>query len=415
MTKEVVIVGGGFAGVRVTQRLSRHLRDAHITIIDKSRYHTYSADLYEIATADLPESYGHLPIEFYNLRSATACLLEDIFWDCLNVTMLQQEVSDINFSKHEVLLNDGNSHMYDVLVLAVGSESNYFDIPHLEERAMPLKNLWDALSVRNALDEAFARLPKNHKITVAIGGGGFTGCEFAGELSNFVKKLALKHGRSQELVELVIVEASAVLLGGASKWAQKKARERLEKLGIRMLFEKPIIDVKNNVIVFKDESTMPYDLLIWTAGVRANALTKTCDGVQLQKNLCACVDQYLRMSPHENVFGVGDMTYCIDETNGKSYPMTATVALAEGKHVADNIIRFFQKKPPKPFKFKSPGFIIPLGGKYALFELGKFHVAGFLPWVLKHLVALHYWWSILGWRHAWRLWQRDMRLFTRND
>ena len=415
MTKEVVIIGGGFGGVRVAEWLSGHLRDAHMTIVDKSPYHTFSADLYEVATADLPEAYNHLPIEFYDLRASAAYPLEDVFRNHLNVSVLQKEVAELDFAKHEVRFKDGGAHAYDVLVLAVGSESNYFNIPHLEEHALPLKNLWDALSVRNALDEAFTQTPKTHRITIAIGGGGFTGCEFAGELAHFVKKLAREHGRAPELVDLVIVEASSMLLGGASPWAQHKARQRLESLGIKILFEKPITDVQDHTIVFKDGSTMSYDLLIWTAGVRANALTKACDGAALQKNLCVCVDEFLRMSPHQNVFGVGDMTYCIDEASGKSYPMTATVALAEGTHVAKNIIRFFEKKPLTPFYFKSTGFVIPLGGKYALFERGKIHRAGFLPWILKHMITLHYWWSILGWRPAWRLWRRDMRIFLKND
>src|SRR3989338_6973856 len=190
MVKEVVIVGGGFGGVRVAQRLARRMSGVHITLIDKERYHTYHPELYEVATADLPEAFGHVSSEFTELRSSAAYPLADIFLHDLNVTVLHEEVSSLDFKSNALELKNGTMHSYDILVLAMGSETNYFDMTPLRTHALPLKNIWDALAVRNALDEAFATLPKNHPISIVIGGGGFTGCEFVGELSFFVRDLA---------------------------------------------------------------------------------------------------------------------------------------------------------------------------------------------------------------------------------
>src|SRR3989338_4460834 len=218
--KEIVIIGGGFGGVRVARRLAQE-RNVHITLIDKERYHTFHPELYEVATANIPETFGHLPLEFSELRSTASYPLVDIFSDHLNVTVLHDEVVTINFKKQETLLKSGSTHTYDVLVLGIGSEVNYFDIPHLAEYALPLKTLWDALQIRNQLDELFRTTQKKETINIIIGGGGFTGCEFAGELCFYIKKLTTLHGRPAELVTITIVEGSSALLPGVDAWVQK--------------------------------------------------------------------------------------------------------------------------------------------------------------------------------------------------
>ncbi|HEY4497375.1 MAG TPA: NAD(P)/FAD-dependent oxidoreductase [Candidatus Paceibacterota bacterium] len=415
MVKEVVIVGGGFGGVRVAQRLARRMSGVHITLIDKERYHTFHPELYEVATADLPETFGHLPLEFRELRSSASYPLIDIFRNDVNVTVVHGAVSGIDFKNQKALLEHGATYPYDALVLAVGSETNYFNIPGLSPRALPLKTLWNALSIRNALDEAFTRAPKRHRIAIVIGGGGFTGCEFAGELAFFVKKLEAEHGREHNFTDIVIVEASSAVMGGASTWIQRKAQRRLTSLGIRLMLERPIAGVQDSSLVLKDGTTVSFDLLVWTAGVRASGFTKTCAEVSLQKNFCLCVDQYLRTLPYENVFSVGDATYCVDDATGTSYPMTATIALKEAEIAARNIERMFGKKPLITFSYTPPGFIVPLGGKYALFDSRWIKISGVLAWMLKHMVALHYWVGLIGLRRGYKVWRSGMKIFVRND
>lgn len=415
MTKEIVIIGGGFGGVRVAQRLARRVRGAHITLIDKEHYHTFHPELYEVATADLPETFGHLPLEFRELRSTASYPLIDIFRNDINVTVVHGTVTGIDFKNQKALLEHGATYFYDVLVLAVGSETNYFGIEGLAPRALPLKTLWDALSIRNALDEAFTRAPKRQRITIAIGGGGFTGCEFAGELAFFVKKLEAEHGREQNSTDIVVVEASPAVMGGASTWVQRMAQKRLESLGIKLMLERSIAGVRDSSLILKDGTTVSFDVLIWTAGVRANSFTKTCAEVQVQKNFCLCVDQYMRALPYENVFSVGDATYCVDNATGKSYPMTATIALKEAESAAHNIERTFEKKPLVAFSYTPPGFIVPLGGKYALFDSRWIKISGILAWALKHVVALHYWTGLIGLHRGYKVWRDGMKIFIKND
>ena len=244
MVHEIIIVGGGFGGARIAKILSkwsgggRH--HINITLIDKSRYHTFYPNLYEVATAHISEVFGHLPLDFFNLKSSAIYPLEDIFADDLNVSVLEGEVIGVDFKKNKVRLKNSPALSYDILVLAAGSETNYFNIAGMGANAFPMKSFFDALEVRNTVDEAFFRASKNQIVKIAIGGGGFTGCELAGELAGYMKKLARVHGRPEYYGECLIVEAAENLLGGVGTKLQKKAKARLEKLGVKFKFKSPI-------------------------------------------------------------------------------------------------------------------------------------------------------------------------------
>ncbi|MEK9175752.1 MAG: FAD-dependent oxidoreductase, partial [Patescibacteria group bacterium] len=294
MIKEIIIVGGGFGGVRVAKKLAKSNNDIHITLIDKSHYHTFYSDLYEVATANLAETVAHVPNEFYELKSTSAYPLENIFSNNLNVTVLYDEVVGINFQKNEVLLKSEVTKRYDYLVLGAGSETNYYNISGLYECVFPLKSLWDAMSIRNAIDEVFFNAAKKSTITIVIGGGGFTGCEFAGELCYFVRQLAKQHGHSLDAIGVVMIEGSTSLLSGLDAWVQKKTRKRLESIGLKVMVNSIIKSIEDQTIILDDESKIPFDILIWTAGVRANKLTSGISGPKLEKVSCVVVDKSLR-------------------------------------------------------------------------------------------------------------------------
>lgn len=407
MIQQIVIIGGGFGGVGVAKSLAKWGRDIHITLIDKNKYHTFYPSLYEVATAHIPEnSNRHKKIDFYELLSSSSCSFEEIFLEDLNFSFLESEVVEINFKEQKINLKTGNEIKYDFLVIGAGSESNYFSIPGLYENSISLKNFNDALLVRNSLDELFANSSKNKVLKIAIGGGGFTGCEFAGELVGFLEKLSKIHGRSKFYFECSIIDgAPNVLSGGTSVWTQQMARKRLSNLGVKLILGKRVKEVKNKNIILEDNSVVENDLFIWTGGVKKITFSKN----QLS------VDPYLRVSPYENVFGVGDAIYCVNEKTGIPLPMTASVAIREAGYVAENIKRTIQKQSLLRYKPKFPGFVIPIGGKYAIFEKYKFHMKGFLPWVLKDLISLQYWTSILGVLRGFKHWRKSLQIFLKND
>ncbi|KKT41270.1 MAG: NADH dehydrogenase, FAD-containing subunit [Candidatus Giovannonibacteria bacterium GW2011_GWA2_44_13b] len=428
MMKEVVIVGGGAAGANIAKKLAKWHKGAkmsvHITLIDKSRYHTFQPFLYEVATAHLPESYreGPNPLDFFDLKSSTIYPLEDMFLDDLNVSVVEDEVTGINFKAKTVgLKNTEKDRHYDILVLSAGSDTNYFGNAGLSEYALPLKNFFDALEVRNAIDEAFASAPKNQIVTIMIGGGGFSGCELAGELPGYFEKLAELHGRPKGSYECVIVEATDKVLGPASPWLQKKTFERLTKLGIKFKFQSPIKDVKDHEVVFGNGlpaqagEKMHCDVLIWTAGVKANDIVHGLAGVVLQKASCMMVDKFLHILPYENVFAVGDLAFCVDENTGKSLPMTGSVAIREAAAVAENIKRIILKKKEIAYTPYHAGFIVPLGGKYALLEAYGMRISGYLAWLAKYAVAVKYWAPLVGAIKAFKIVSAGMKVYSAND
>jgi NADH dehydrogenase len=415
MIREIVIVGGGFGGARIAKRLARTMRNAHITVVDRELNHTFYPNLYEIATASVSEFYERMPATFYDLKSTVMYPFSDIFLYDVNITFLHEEVTRVDSDQHQIHFKSGGSHAYDVLVMGVGSETNYFGLSGMGNYAFSLKTASDALLIRNALDEVFYRSPKQHSISLVIGGGGFTGCELAGELALFVKDLCRAHAHPPELVTVTIIEASPTLLGPLDPWTQKKAYTRLTKLGVRCLFSSLITDVQEKSLTLKDGTVVNFDMLIWTAGVKGAEGGSTVPDTQMQKNACFIVDDYLRATPHENIFGVGDVTCYVDKISGKPLPMAASVAESQADYIADAIVRMEKKQSLVPYKAYRAGFVIPLGGKYAILDYHGFRMAGFIPWCVKQGIALYYWMGLIGVRRALQLWLKGIHAFVRND
>lgn len=392
MIHEVVIIGGGFGGVKVAKNLAKWGKNIHITLIDKNKYHSFHPNFYEIATAYLPEKPNHLEINFHELVKTSSISFEEIFRDDLNVSIVEEETINIDFKNKEIILKSGSKKEYDFLVISVGSETNYFEMDWLKKKAMPLKELNDALLIRNTIDELFANSPKNKLLKIVIGGGGFTGCEFAAELQGYLKTLSKIHGRPEYYTECLIVDLAPTLLLSASSWVQQKVKKRLEFLGIKIILNTGIDKITD------------FDILVWAGGVVANSLAPR-----------ALVDSYMRVLPYEDVFGAGDAVLCVNEKTGKPMPMTASMALREAKYVVENIKRSIENKKLVRYEPNFPGFIIPLGGKYALFERGIFHFSGIIPWLMKHLISLNYLISILGFRGGFTIWKKSIKIFLKND
>ncbi|MEK7559740.1 MAG: FAD-dependent oxidoreductase [Patescibacteria group bacterium] len=403
MIHEIVIIGGGFGGVKIAKDLARKTKDTHVTLIDKNKYHSYHPNFYEVATAFIPEKPPKNELRFHELVKTSSVHFEEIFLNDLNVSFLEGEAADIDFKNKEVILKSGLKKKYDFLVIAVGSETNYFGMQPLQEKSMPLKDLNDALQIRNAIDELFANSPKNKLLKIVIGGGGFTGCEFALELTGYLKTLSKIHGRPEHYAQISIVDLSPILLSTTSPWVQQKVKERLEFFGVNIILSTGIDEITD------------FDILVWTGGVMANSLTKNLSGIKLEKASCILIDSYMRVLPYEDVFGVGDAVYCVNEKTGKAMPMTASMALREAKYVAENIKRSIEKNKLLRYEPKFPGFIIPLGGKYALFEKDNFHLSGIIPWLMKYFISLCYWIGLLGFLKGVRIWMKGMKIFIKND
>jgi len=414
--RNIVILGAGFGGISVAKNLIGKLPDDfRIILVDKNSHHTFHASLYEVATASLGK---RLPqrIDFENLYTSAILDIREIFKKRGQFEFIKAQVSNVNFKERKVFFKNRESVNFAYLIFALGSETNFFGIPGLEEKALPLKDTNEALNIRNAIQEVFERKQPNQRITIIIGGGGFTGCEFASELVFYLKKLSKEFGHLKERVKVTVIEASDTILPGASDWVKKAAKRRMEELEIDILFGKPISKIEDSTVLLKTGEKLYFDVFIWTAGVKANSLLEKISGVTLEKECRVLSDDCLRIVPYNNIFGVGDNLYCFDPALQTPMPATAFAAIEQGKIVARNILNdIYKKKAMKCKSLPSPRLIIPLGGKFAIVDIGPLKLKGFFGWLVKEFTNLKYYLSVLSFIPAFKLWLRGVRIYTRND
>lgn len=396
--KNIVILGGGFGGVKCALDLAKTplggAEQYQIIIIDKNNYHTYYPMLYEVATANLERLKK---FDFEKLEETVAIPFKEIFLKS-RVKFQKAVIKEVDLKNNLVRLNNNNLLTFEYLVFALGSETNYFNIPRASEKSFGFKSVEEAMNIRNALNEIFYNKKQKEKIKIVIVGGGFSGCELAGELSYFIKKLSKIRNFPLDQVEISVIEANKQVLPGAKEEVIKLVQERLKSLKINLVLEQTI----------KDVSEIEFDILIWTAGIQANFLIKSISNLPLTNKSCLIVNEYLQISHFKNIFGAGDNILC---------PIIATAqsAIDHGKIVAKNILRDINKESLIAYQPRQPFFVIPLGSKYAVADLKIIILKGWLAWLLKYLVSLKYFLSILPIKKALTLWFLGFKLFMKND
>lgn len=346
--KNIVILGGGFAGVRTALTLKNKIKkqDFHAILIDKNSFHTFTPSLYEVATGE--ESGKNVVIPF-----------KTILADSLE--FIQGEVEKIDTTAQEVLLDKNREYSYDFLILALGSETADFGIHGIKEYGIPLKTLEDAMKIKKALIDAKK---------IVIGGGGFSGTELACEL-------ATNRGH----LDITLIQGAPVLLEELGDKVSQLAKKRLEKGNVHLVLGKRIKKVTKENVEIETGETFPYDLFVWTGGVRSNNLLGKIE-----------VDETLAVKNLKNVFAIGD---CV-------FPGVALRAEQMGEVVAKNILRLIEGEHLLSYKYYHMGYIVPLGGRFATFVIGKYHISGIIAYILQQLVFLRYLLMIVPFIEAFR-------------
>ncbi len=412
-TKQILILGGGFGGVRAALDLEKkNLTNAKITLVSRDQFHEYHPDLYEVAASFLPEDGDKRQkrLRYEHLRGTVAVPLNKIFQN-KDVDLIYESVVAIDLKSKIVSLKDGKKLDFDYLVIALGSVTNFFGNQKLEETSLPLKTVSDALNIRDNIDELFLEKKRNQEIRIVVGGGGFTGCELAGELVNYLKSLAKLHNHPLDKLEISIVEASPNLINGADQWFQSEALKRLTKLGVKTHLNSKIVDVEDHRIIFETGEKVNFDILVWTAGIKANSLTEKISNVKLEKNVCLAIDRYSRTIGYENVFAIGDNCFCFDTEHNHPVPPTAQLAISQGRSVAVNIAHLIKKEEMEVYEPQMPNFVIPMGKGFALAKVFGFKVKGLFAWWLKRFVALGYISSIVTPLEALKVWWGGITFF----
>ncbi|OGZ32245.1 MAG: hypothetical protein A3H02_00895 [Candidatus Niyogibacteria bacterium RIFCSPLOWO2_12_FULL_41_13] len=413
--KKVLIIGGGFGGLRAGLDLVRHnYADLEITLIDKTGWHYFPPEYYKLIyfqkgddiTREFYEKESHrFAIPLYEIFSTEGGSAFSGGKNKKNFKLVVDEAIKINLKQNEVITKSGAKIDYDYLILALGSETEYFGNSSLKEFAYPFKTVQDALNIRNIIDELFFKKAKYEPIKILIVGGGVTGCEVGANLAETVSRLAKIHSHPQKNISIEIMEGAPNILSQLSDFARNRVLRRLENLGVKITTNNTIVEAKKGEAINKQGEIIPYDFLIWTVGVKACGITEKLN-IKLEKKGLVSVDEYLRIPDFQNVFAVGDIS-CFKDFEGKPLAMTAQNAVWQGSYIAYTIKRLIHGRRIYKFHPKKFGFIMPLGKNYGVADLGWFKIWGLPAIWMRRLANLRYLLGILPLRRAlfyWRKW-----------
>lgn len=399
--KKVVILGGGFGGVACALeliKLSSGLESEHeleLTLVNDHEYHTLNFALYQAATNEEPSRDVAIP-------------LTTIF-DRRPVKIHIGRVERIIAGENKILLKNGQELGYDFLVLAVGSQTADFGIPGVKENALTLKTLYDAAILRNRVKLLFEDACNNRitplPLKFLIGGGGFSGTELAGELHHYGDTLAKQFNLPKNCFEVSVIQSGDQLLNGLDKETGIKAKSRLEKLHVKVLLGSHITKVEKNEVALENGQTLPFNLLVWTVGIKGNSLLEK-SGLPVNKSGKVAVNEFLQIPEYPNIFVCGDCAAFSIDIENRPAPAVAPVAIDQGKLIAKNIYLTLQPQSSNltPYHYRHHGYIVPISGRYALARLDFFKADGLVAFILQQLNVLRYLLSILPLSKAFRRW-----------
>lgn len=410
--KNIVIAGGGFGGISSALHLNRAFKrnpnlsnKYQIILVNNHHSHLYTPALYEIAA--IPQ--GEHALKY--VKSSITIPLADIFyktsveWRERTITRVNREAKTLAFDNDELL-------PYDYLTLALGAETNYFSIPGAEQYSFPLKTFADAIKLRDRIQFLIEDETTNFQIVIA--GGGATGVEVAAEFENFICALRDIYRPSKECrIGVMIIEAGPEILGGFHSTIVRKARSRLERIGVEVRTGVPVREVQKETIVLADGASIAYSILIWAGGVKASRVLETL-GLPLTKKGSLPVNEYL--AADDRVFAIGDNSAFTSPWTGEVLPWNVPIAEDEARIVAKNLIAEIMGNKKVPFTpWKQYPFILALGRKYAIADFVYFRLSGRLAWAAKLLVELRYLAFILPFAEALSTWWKYVQVSGSND
>jgi NADH dehydrogenase len=391
MSKNLIIVGGGFVGISVAQKLASS--DVNITIIDKTNHHLFQPLLYQVATAALSPGDIAMPIRA-------------IFSKQKNVEVILGEVTDINKTDKTVNLKDGSTLPFDYLMLAPGAQYNYFGNDDWKKHAPGLKSLSDALDIRERILLSLEKAeqitdPEKRKpyLTYVVIGGGPTGVEMAGSIAEIAKRSMMRDFRNikPDDTKIFLIEAADGILNAFDEPLSKKGQITLEKMGVEVLLNTPVKDIKKNGVQVEGRFIETPNI-VWGAGVVASPIIKQL-GTETDRIGRAKVQPDLSIEGFSTIFVAGDAAHVKDD-NGDPLPGLAPVALQQGKYLGNLIKNDLKGKPHKDFEYVDKGTMATIGRAKAVADIRGFKFSGFFAWLLWGLIHIFF---LIGFRNRFRV------------
>jgi len=371
--KKIIIVGGGFAGIKLIQSLDKKLFD--VLLIDKINHHQFQPLFYQVATSQIEPSSISFP-------------LRNIFKHYKNVEIRLAEVLQIDDLNKLVVTNIGNFY-YDFLVIAIGCKTNFFGNKNIEQHTYSLKTTYDAILIRNHILQTFENIISANEeekvalLNLVIVGAGATGVELAGAFAEIKKNILPKDypGIDFSAFKISLIEGSKNTLNNMSDHAKAASRKYLIDMGVQLHTEVFVKNYDGNLIELSDGSSVKTKTVIWAAGVVANRITGLSDSCYTKNNrlIVSNINQLENVS---NIFAIGDVAFMqtIKYTNG--HPQVANVAINQAKNLAKNFKLISQNKPTTPFEYKDLGSMATIGTNKAVVDLPFAKFKGYFAWLI---------------------------------
>jgi NADH dehydrogenase len=387
--KRILILGGGFGGVRTALELAKkNLPDTEILLVSDKHHFEYTPALYKLAT-------GRSPMEM--------CIPLGEIFHTRKVQFVVDTITGGSIVDNVVFGESGSKYRYDHLILALGAETSYFGIPGVAEHSFTIKSVESSLKLKGHLHTLFAShkgLDKGKlmaQFQFVIVGGGPAGVELAGELREYARGLARMHAIPQELVTVDVIQAAPRLLPTMSEEVSRRALKRLDRLGVNVLLNRAATSEDEVGIHLKDIE-LNAKTIIWTAGVRPSHVYGTLAGLTLDKGGRVLVDENLRVLNTKNIFAIGDSA-------STPFAGTAQTAIHDGAYAA-KVIKALEKNKalPKYTQKKTP-YVVPIGSGWGIFTYGTITLSGRVFSWLRELIDLRFFLSILTVRNAIEVWR----------
>jgi len=379
----VVIIGGGFGGLSLAKALKN--APVEVLMLDKHNYHTFQPLLYQVAIGAIAADSIAFPIR-------------RIFTRYTNFSFNMAEVEKINPQNNTLATSIGEI-CYDYLVIATGSDTNFFGKTQIEHFSMPMKNIPEALNIRSLvmqnLETALVTTDMREKfalMTFVVVGGGPTGVELSGALAEMRHMILEKdyHGLSKYDLRVYLVEGKDRLLGTMSPQASQKAKEVLTKGGVTIYNGAHVESYDGFYLTIDNGKTIKTRNVLWAAGVKGE-MPEGMQADAVGKGNRLYVDEINRVKGYDNIFAIGDVAAMITPGTPNGHPGVAPAAIQQGEHLGKNLVHLIKGEPTTPFKYHDKGSLATIGRNQAVADLGKIHLSGFLGWLLwgvVHLISL---------------------------
>jgi NADH dehydrogenase len=380
----IVILGAGYGGIVTAIRLQKHLNynEADVTLVNKHDYHYITTHLHmPAAGTDNPE----------HSRINISRLIDEFKVDFVKSTVLQ-----IKPIEKKIILED-STLSYDYLVVGLGGEPETFGIPGLQDYAMNIRSINSVRLIREHIEYQFAKFKgepnRTDYLTFIVGGAGFTGIEFAGELADRIPNLCKKYDVDQSLVKIFSIEAAPTAMPGFDPELVDYAVKVLSNKGVNFKLATAIKECTPNGVELANGEFIKSTTIVWTGGIRGNHMLDQAGFATIRGRVT--VDAYLRTPEYENIYVVGDCSIVLNP-DGKPYPPSGQIATQQGETCAYNLIAAIRSTPPKEFKYINRGTIASLGKREAVGVVGNTKVKGSKAAILKKIVDIRYLYTIGG-------------------